>query len=132
MALWAASRPLDPIEGEIRRSKPSVLLALPTVIGTDWPQNIDLVQGLAGHEVVRGNVAGIHNLLGRGKTSLGQGGLDTGSHGEIRRGRWSGLHIGNEMRTLFVTGFRQVDFVSGPDRAAFLAVARLTVIRSRN
>src|SRR5262249_37074525 len=99
MALLAASRPLEPIEGAIRRSKPGVLLALPTVIGTDWPQNIDLVQGLAGHEVVRGNGAGIHNLLGRGKTSLGQGGLDTGSHGEIRRGRWSGLHIGNEMRT---------------------------------
>src|SRR5258706_16104626 len=128
LSLWADGLLTLPVELKLGDVIPLRVARLPTAVRAHRADDREPPLPLAADQPVGLGVAGIDEVFGRQQLALEQRLLNRLGHGDIGQGRWRGLDIGDEMRTVRVTGLGQMHFIPTPDRRPFGGKACLGVV----
>jgi hypothetical protein len=119
MAKWAASKPCPARACQLGST-------------SDWTDQFDGVGVLAGHQVVSIYIPGVHQMFCWQEVLVGKSLVDGFGHAHILgRGR-SRFHMNDQMRSLFIAGFCQVDFLSRPEGTLFDTHMSVEIVRGGN
>jgi hypothetical protein len=103
-----------PVNHKGRHIKALVGFGLPAGVGGHRPDERDVVALLAGNQMISAHITRIYNAFARQQLPRGQSRLDRRRQVKIRGRGGRRLDIGNKMRCLVLTGFREMHFVARP------------------
>src|SRR5712692_8443440 len=107
-----------PINGKVAHAKTLPRSSLPTRVNNDGTKEFDSVVVRAPYEVRAIHISCIQGMHRGQEMFLGQGLMNRLRFLNILGRGGGGLHMDQQMWPLFITGFRQMHFVSSPDRTA--------------
>src|SRR6266480_526383 len=128
--LWAGDRLGIPIDGEVRE-----VVARLRLIPMRFERGSNQVHSIAHlrlDEISTRDIAGIDEMLLWEQFLLSQTSVDGGKHSLIADGSRSGLDMSDQLGSLFITSLAEMHLIADPQRASFLAIPCVQVIRGVN
>jgi hypothetical protein len=128
MPFRTGGRVLLPINTKLTHIDAAIGVGLPFHIWTPGSNHFNAVLVLAGNQDRCGDISRVEQVLAWGECRFLKISVDRFRHhliGDRSRGR---RDMGDEMGTILITGFGQMDFVPSPPRLALFAVAGFLIV----
>ena len=119
---------LVPINLEVLGVNAGSLAGLPLIIEACRPQQIDAIAVATRDSELSVQKAGIRDMGPGQAAPLRQGGVDLGGRCAIGRRAYGRLDVGDQVREVIVTGFRDVHFVAHPLGGVLAGIVGVEVV----
>ena len=117
-----------PVNVKLTCREARLLLGLPAVISSRGSNQINSIVFLALVQQLGINVAGIHQMLRGLEVLVLEPFVDTRGPGVVRDGSGGRFHMGDQMGTVLLAGFRQMHLLPHPTRRPLFTVVRIQII----